>query len=251
MNNLPIELLTKILLNLLPDESCDIVSFKNYFLVNKLWKYIFNQYYFRVMYSKKLGIYNFFKKKYNSSFILNNIFNYTSLINIDCYNKLFLTYNPDLLNIIGYNTIINIPVCKFKKSCCIENLCKTKCYFKHHNIFKYLTNPLMRGIDDLKRHYLVFLYKDLTTNKLNYEFIYHKVNNKQEYITFAGKLNKTYIGMLSSNIPDDHLFYRELNRESYMYMKKLVNNEYCGRPEYDPHHDCFIEGTEGDITLFY
>ena len=37
VNDLPNELLDKILVHLLPDKSCDIEEFKNYFLVNKVW----------------------------------------------------------------------------------------------------------------------------------------------------------------------------------------------------------------------
>ena len=42
INDLPDELLFKILENLLPDKSCNIEEFKNYFLVNKLWCKILN-----------------------------------------------------------------------------------------------------------------------------------------------------------------------------------------------------------------
>ena len=56
INDLPDELLFKILENLLPDKSCDIDEFKSYFLVNTKWKNIFNSHTMLIRFSK-----NFFR----------------------------------------------------------------------------------------------------------------------------------------------------------------------------------------------
>ena len=42
----------------------------------------------------------------------------------------------------------------------------------------------MRGIDDLNRVYLLFLYKDLVSDKIYYEFIYHETLGNEQFVTY-------------------------------------------------------------------
>jgi len=243
MNNLPDELYLHIFENLLPDKSCDLNEFKNYFLVNKQWNELFN--------STQLKME--LKHKYN--LLIYESLTYNKLITQLCLENIMFKINYSLLYIIDYIDLINLPVCKFTNSSCIDNMCHLKkyplCYYNNHNISRYITAPLMRGIDDLGRIYLLFTYMDLETNEYMYEFIYHKTINNTGFLTFSGAFNKTYIGMLSENkLNNDYLFDRELKYDSLNYMKKLLNNERCGIPEYNHALKCFNESKDkGNIVL--
>ena len=252
IQELPNELLEKIFFNLIPGDDCDIEEFKNYFLVNWRWYHIINSFSFRCLYAKSLNIYSFFKKKYNSSFILSRIFNYSALINIDCYNKILLKFNPELINIIGYDNLVNLPVCKLTCSKCINNMCHKECYIDNQKYIKNRSSNLMRGIDDLGRVYILVIYKDLSINKIYYEFIYHETLGREEFVTYSGLMNKTFIGMLSDNrIFTDPVFSRELQLRSYDYLNRLIKNNYCGVPKYDPEKDNFYESNSGFVTIYF
>ena len=58
------------------------------------------------------------------------------------YNKFVVsTYNEDLIKSIGLTNLINLPVCKFNKSKCIDNKCSfnnNKCYYKCHSLTNYI-----------------------------------------------------------------------------------------------------------------
>ena len=114
---------------------------------------------------KSLGIYKFYKKKYDSAFILSSLFSYENLLGITCYNEIFMRFSPELIDIIGYDNLINLPICKFKSSRCINNMCSFRCYNHNHVLGRYVydrESNLMRGVDDLNRTYfLLFIYKDL------------------------------------------------------------------------------------------
>ena len=252
---LPNELLEKIFIYLIPGIECNIQKFRQYFFIDKRLTEILVSFSFRCKYAKNLGIYTFFKKKYNSAFILSNLFNYENLIRITCYNEIFMRFCPEFLNIIGYDNIINLPVCEFKSSKCINNMCSYRCYKHNHVLGRYVYNRdsnLMRGVDDLNRAYLLFIYKDTIADKLYYEFIYHETLGHERFVTYSGKLNNTFIGMLSDNhLFTDPIFSRELQMRSYDYIKRLVNNERCGIVKYNPDLDNFCESNEGDITLYY
>ena len=61
INELPNELLCNIFENLIPDKSCNINDFKNYFLVNKLWNKILNSNTIINTFSKNKKVFPFLK----------------------------------------------------------------------------------------------------------------------------------------------------------------------------------------------
>ena len=73
-----------------------------------------------------------------------------------------------IINIFGFKNLINLPFCKFDNALCIDNKChfshSNKCYLNHHNIQKYITAPIMRGMDSYGRNYLLFVYTNIETN---------------------------------------------------------------------------------------
>ena len=255
INILPNELLEKIFIYFIPGIDCDLCEFRKYFFLDMRWTSILLSFSFRCKYAKKLGIYKFYKKKYDSAFILSSLFSYENLLGITCYNEIFMRFSPELIDIIGYDNLINLPICKFKSSRCINNMCSHRCYKHNHVLGRYVydrESNLMRGVDDLNRTYLLFIYKDTTTDKLYYEFIYHETLGNEKFVTYSGKLNNTFIGMLSDNrLFTDPIFNRELQLRSYNYIKRLVNNEHCGIVTYAPESDNFYESNDGNITLYY
>lgn len=255
INILPDELLEKIFIYFIPGIECDIREFRRYFFIDKRWTSILLSYSFRCKYARSVGIYSFFKKKYNTFNLLGEIFSYQNLLDVTCYNEIFMRFCPEFLDILGYDNLINLPVCKFKSSRCINNMCSFKCYKHNHVLGKYVYDRecnLMRGIDDLNRAYLLFIYKDTVADKLYYEFIYHEVLGDEQFVTYSGKINNTFIGMLSDNrLFTDPIFNREIQMRSYNYIKRLFNDEHCGIVKYNPDLDNFYESDEGNITLYY
>lgn len=247
INELPNELLAKILEYILPDKKCNIEEFKNYFLVNKLWYKILNSNSMLITFSNKYNLCNSLK---------NQKLSYFTLINTLCINNLILKMNPLFLTILTYNSIIKLPFCKFTNSKCIDGLCHLKdsgyCYRNNHCIYNYITYPVMRGIDDLGRIYLLFCYKDLNTNDYHYEFIYHKTIYDESFVTFSGIFNKTYIGMMGENkeYDPDYIYEREINIFSFRYMKKLIYSTKCGIPVYNSVSQTFNESDTEFISLY-
>ena len=256
MDTLPVELYLKIFEHLLPDKFCDIKEFQHYFLVNKFWNTMFNSHQI-----KKLFLTIILKDTEpfieDIKYILNDVSNstqlsYNKLMKHHCYNNILCGYNQELINIIGYYNLIYLPVCKFKNSKCIDNTCFNKqCFYKNHSLEKYITSSLMRGIDDMGRHYLLFVYTNTDTGKLYYEFIYNKrIHNDIIITTYSGMYNNTFIGMLSDGTHYPSINGRELNTLSYNYIKKLLKREKCCIPKYNDYYDIYVETNEGNIELW-
>ena len=258
MDTLFVELKFNIIYFLLPDKYCYIRDYLNYRLVNKEWNYIINSFIMKIEYSKNLNIYSVIDKKKLS---------YKLLYDYHCYKEIYLKYDYLLINTLSFNLIKNLPICYFNKSDCIDKLCSTNCNRNHHNISRYTNNNrLMRGIDNKNRHYLLFIYKNLRTNKIYYEFIYHKqiyfsnfdnfdnFDSSKFMVTYSGIFNNTYIGLLSHkyyNLMNNIENYRELTDESYDYMKRLVKNEQCGIIKYNQNFNLFYESREQLISLYW
>ena len=270
VDDLPNELLLSVFKFLLPDISCNINEFKHYFLVNKKWNSLFNSNCLKnLLYIEAYNI-NYYKqinklnKQYGMAIFKNNIsiirfdntlFTYNDIILKLCYKNIILKTIPSITNyLFTIKEFINLPICQFKNSNCIDNNCHLyngECCYNYHSIFEYITHGVMRGIDDLGRIYLLFTYIDLDTNEYFYEFIYHKNIHNTQFLTYSGEYNKTYIGMLSDNkYFSDYIYEREIHIDSYNYMHKLLNNEKCGVPIYNPILDIYEESNQGNIVLF-
>ena len=253
MNSLPPELKIKIFKHLIPDESYNINEFKSYFLIYKDWFDVLNSLALRIHYSKILGLYydllNIHPLKY-----VHKVLTYDNIILYSGYKYVSQNYSGMMIDIFGHNKLINLPFCKFKRPACIDNKChfikSTKCYLKHHGIQKYITAPIMRGMDTLGRNYLLFVYTNNETNEIMYEFIYNKIINKQIVNSYSGIYNKTYIGMLSDNKIMTKYYSRKINTYSYIYIKKLIDGDLCRIPKYCPDTNQFYESNEGDIILY-
>ena len=249
MNSLPEELSIKIFKHLIPDKSYNINEFKQYFLIYKNWYYILNTLTMKIYFAKLIGLYSF-----NTINKINKILNYDILTNFAGYKYVSSNYNSSLVDIFSVEGLINLPFCKFKKSLCIDNKCHmaktSKCYNRHHNIQKYITHPIMRGMDNIGRNYLLFVYTDSETNEIFYEFIYNKIIHNQLITTYSGIYNKTYIGMLSDNKIINEHFNREIYY-SYIYIKKLLDGDKCTIPKYNTITNQFYESRKGDIKLLW
>ena len=182
MNSLPPELKINIFKYIIPDESYNINEFKSYFLIYKDWFDILISLSFRIYYSKYLGFYNDLLISHSLEYAHTYI-TYDNILKYAGYKYISQNYSGMMIDIFGYNKLIHLPFCKFKNSACIDNKCHfikyTKCYLIHHGIQKYITAPIMRGMDTFGRNYLLFVYTNKETNETMYEFIYNKIINNQ------------------------------------------------------------------------
>ena len=253
MNPLPPELKIKIFKHLIPEESYNINEFKSYFLIYKDWFYILNSLTFKIYYSKMVGLYNELLNIHTLKYIY-KVLNYDTIFQYDGYKYITHNYNAIMIDIFGYNNLINLPFCKFNKPECIDNKChftnSPKCYLTHHGLKKYITAPIMRGMDTLGRNYTLFVYTNKETNEIIYEFIYNKIINNRIINSYSGIYNKTYIGMLSDNKIITKYYSRIINTFSYVYIKKLIDGDLCRIPKYCHETNQFYESNEGDISLY-
>jgi len=252
MNSIPSELKFLIFKHLIPNESYNINQFKSYFLIYKDWYDILTSLTFRIYYSKYLCFYNDLIIAHPLEYV-NSFITYDNILKYAGYKYILQNYSSMMIDIFGYNKLINLPFCKFQKYKCIDNRChftkSTKCYLKNHGIEKYVNASIMRGMDDIGRNYLLFVYTNKDTNEIMYEFIYNKVINKKIINSYSGIYNKTYIGMLSDNKTMTHYYSKIINTYSYVYIKKLIDGDLCRIPTYDYETDQYYESQEGNITL--
>lgn len=247
MNKLSGELKQEIFIFLLPDKYCIIKDIINCMLVCKEWNYLINSVYLKKVY------FDLVFKKRNLYYFNKSVIDYEFTYNIQCYKNIFLRYNKFLINFMSLNFIKHLPVCCFKSSRCIDNMCDYNCYCNNHGLQKFVTGSIMRGIDDKDRHYILFLYKNLTTKEILYEFLYHKeINPKISIISYNGVFNKTYIGLNSETsyyYIDNIFYYKELGLNSYCYLNRLLSYNPCGILKYNPEIDTFYESYDELITI--
>ena len=181
--------------------------------------------------NEMLIIEHFLVKKYylNSDFII--------LVQTEMY--LYKNLCSSLLDFCVNNNfnIINIPVCYFKNSNCVNNICGIKCSNNYHGLLDYVNHYISRGIDDLGRFYILFFYKNYKKNKIYYEFIYQEefnINNiPTKILTYSGYNNICFIGNLSYyNDLVLPYFKRRIKNKSFNYIKRLLNFNLCGIVEY-------------------
>ena len=204
-------------------ESNDINYNRKLIINNVLLKKMYQNEYFIV----KEQIQNFYLNKIpDDLFFFNKINNIVNISNLKKFN------------------ILSLPVCYFKNSRCIDNICDLKCANNYHGLLKYTNHYLSRGIDDKGRFYLLFFYKDFEKNKIFYEFIY-TINflNTDMLLTYSGYNNNCYIGNLSynDNNNDNIFFKRIIKYKSFNYIKRLINFKKCGTVEYELERDKFLE----------
>ena len=274
INQLCTELLVKILSHLIPGTTCDFLNLLKLRQVCQLWKKIFDEPVIWINYSKKIKIYKYlytkYQVKYNiSSFLekqfqtktktnnyalVKSIFNRERILNYDIYNKIIRIYSTRLIDIIGVNTLANAPVINIDHLC-LDHVCGTYCCDNNHFLHDKITAPIMRGIDNTGRPFILFVYKNLETNELVYEFIYnnftHYYFNNIPYSLWTHMSNycNGYIGKSSHKKSHYNVYNntwtlnpdRKLLNKSYNYIERLVNGEMCGIPIYESKYDNYWE----------
>lgn len=185
------------------------------------------------------------RQYFNIEFILNTHVNYY------LYNKIHHQFNGLFKQVLNFNNLggidlLNIPVCYFKNSKCIQNLCGEKCANNYHGLLDYTNHYLSRGFDDQGNFYLLVFYKNYEQNRIYYEFIYttqmQNINTKYDIVTYSGYNNVCYIGNLSYKndwmIPH---YKRRLKPISIEYLLRLINFKKCGPVEFDFEKQKYLE----------
>lgn len=252
MENLPDEILLKIICYNLPIIYCNISDFLKYRLVSKHWKKLVDD-----IETSNQYMNNIFKCKNSKIVYRNKYFNNLKLLyELDCYYNIVKHYNKFFLDLLSLDFIRTLPICYFKNSRCLDNMCSQECYENHHNLNKYvkdIDNGIMRGIDDKGRHYILIFYVNLTTNEILYEFLYHKNEKKNRFdmVTSTGIFNKNYIGLNSFNylLLYNYEYYKELSCDSYSYLIRLLKNMPCGVMKYNCENDMFYESFDEIIKI--
>lgn len=141
--------------------------------------------------------------------------------------------------------VINLPVCYFKDSRCIDNVCGIDCANNYHGLLNYTNHYISRGIDDKGRFYLLFFYKDFEKDRIFYEFIYTislNIYTNSKILTYSGYNNNCYIGNLSNYYdPAYPYFKRRIRHDSFDYAIRLMNFKKCGFVEYDNDEERYFE----------
>ena len=244
MDILPDEIYILIFSFLLPLKYCNLYDIIVCRIVCKKWKRIVDDIEIKNRYLNNI------LSGYNKLIYENDYYNnYYLLYELDCYYNITKKFNIFFLNILTLDYVKKLPICYFKNSRCLDNMCSYNCYLNNHNIYKYIkktNNGIMRGIDDKGRHYIIILYRNLSTNEILYEFLYHKNPNNytriNNMVTYTGIFNKSYIGMNTNN--DTYFYYqnnRTLNIDSYNYVIRLIEHMPCGIMKYNPEIDKFYE----------
>ncbi len=273
INDLCHELLLKIFTFMIPEESCDFKELLKLRLVCQKWKELIDNPYIWIEYSRRIELYPYLHKKYQikynlSKFInkkyhttinpnnklIESVFNSKKILNYDTYHKIIYVYSSKLINAIGHNNLINAPVIKID-DLCLDQVCGSYCINNNHFLHQKIKAPIMRGVDNTGRPFILFTYKNLNSDQLIYEFIYnnfthHYINNIPRNLwTYSGQTPYTYIGNLSykklwydiaTNSFTENLDRKMLNK-SYNYIKRLVDGDDCGIPEYVMKYDNYFE----------
>lgn len=271
------EIINKIFQFLIPNYQCDFKQFLKLRLVCHEWKNIIDEPYIWMFYAKDIGIYKelyekfliknhistFLESKYqsnnktNNNQLLKSVFNQKKILNYDLYCKVLRYYPSKILDIIGNETLANAPVLKINSNC-LDHVCGETCCYNNHFIDKQIKkfkSPIMRGFDDTGRPFILFVYKNLATEELIYEFIYNNFTRNYRgdipysLWTYIGKSGHGYIGSLSYKSADFNMYpfrfknnkNRKLLDKSYNYIARLVKNEMCGIPIYEKKYDNYFE----------
>lgn len=267
------EVILKIFTYNIPDYSFDFNELLKLRLVCHFWKTLIDNPYIWIEYAKDIDIFNylynkytikcnlsnFLQKKYqlnniNDNSIINSIFNRQKILDFDVYNKILRIYPQKIINAVGLEKLVNAPVL-YINNLCLDHVCGQYCCENNHFLHDKITAPIMRGLDNTGRPFILFVYKNLETNELVYEFIYnnfthnYKRNRPVSLWTYMGQYTKTYIGNLSHKKsyfnPYENSFQNNINRKllnkSYNYIERLVNGEICGIPIYESKYDNYWE----------
>ena len=271
------EIIYRVFLFLIPDYQCDFREFLKLRLICHQWKNIIDEPYIWIFYAKDIGIYGELHKKFliknnisifletkyqtlnktNDIQLLKSIFNQKKILEYDLYYKVLRYYPPKILDIIGSDTLANAPVLHINDRC-LDHVCGGTCCYHNHYIDKQIQkfkSPIMRGFDNTGRPFILFVYKNLVTEELIYEFIYNNFTRNYRgdipysLWTYIGQFSNTYIGSLSYKTNNYNIFTntfrnntnRNLLRKSYNYIKRLVAGDDCGIPIYENKYDNYWE----------
>ena len=232
---LPDELILNIIIQSFPYETMDFRTFFNMrYVCKQFYNVVHNNFFIDKLI---ICIHSSLKERIKSTFInLDKVeFNFFSRLIYEYIHNLIkhhiiVTYETNLINAIGgINAFMKLPSI-YMNSKCIDNLCGCNCINKFHSILDYIDSPIVKGIDDKERPFVLFIYQNTTTKKIFFEFIYKHISST---ITYSGINFDTYIGNKSTNYMCRYsTAYRPLNYKSYDYIERLVKGENVGTVSY-------------------
>ena len=233
--DLPDELILNIINQSFPYETMD---FRTFFNIRYVCKRFYNAVHNNFFIDKLIKcIHSSLKEKIKSTFVnLDKVeFNFFSRLMYEyIYNlikkHLIVTYGANLVKAIGgFDAFMKLPSI-YMNSECIENLCGGECVNTFHSIINYIDVPIVKGVDDKERPFILFIYQNVKTETFFFEFVYKNITST---ITYSGINFDTYIGNKSTNYTCRYsTAYRPLNYKSYDYIERLVKGKDVGVVSY-------------------
>jgi hypothetical protein len=167
-------------------------------------------------------------------------------------NHLIVTYGNNLVKVIGgVDAFMKLPSI-YVDSTCIENLCGGECVTTFHSIINFIDSPIVKGVDDKERPFVLFIYQNTTTKKFFFEFVYKNSKPSHLNMTYSGINFDTYIGNKSTNYTCRYsTTYRPLNYKSYDYIERLVKGKDVGAVSYKHNLSEAEEDFSNKIILNY
>tara|TARA_B110001469_G_scaffold121435_1_gene130898 strand:- start:1799 stop:3169 length:1371 start_codon:yes stop_codon:yes gene_type:complete len=234
--NIPDELLINIIIESLPYETMD---FRTFFRIRYVCKRFYNAIHNNFFIDKLIKSFHQPLKKRIAKTVINldkiefTFFSrviYEYIHNI-IKNHIIITYGKNLINVIGgFDKFIKLPSI-YMDSKCIDNLCGCSCINTFHSILNSIDNPIVKGVDDKQRPFVLFIYQNTTTKQYFFEFIYK--NSISNNVTYSGINFDTYIGNKSTDYTCGiSTSYRHLKYKSYDYIDRLVKGKDVGVVSY-------------------
>jgi hypothetical protein len=160
-------------------------------------------------------------------------------------NHIIITYSTNLVKVVGgFDAFMKLPSI-YVDSACIENLCGGDCVNAFHYITTIINTPIVKGVDDKSRPFVLFIYQNTNTKQFFFEFIYNNSKPTRMNMTYSGINFDTYIGNKSTNYTCKFsTSYRPLKYKSYDYIERLVKGGDVGVVSYLPS----LSETEEDIS---
>lgn len=197
---------------LIPYENVDFNTFLNYRLINRLWCSIIDS----------PAVY----KSMVSGFHIDEDccgIDKNRIIQMAIATKKHL-YDFRLIEIFhGFDNLVNLPVLYHVPGLLLNNMIDIWTVLKRHMPYN-----LMRGVDTWGRHFIAIKYLNLRNNEEYVEILYNKklnlkLNLNLNFWTYAGELNKCYIGNINMHMNPS----RELRNDNYEMFYRIFSQNKC------------------------
>jgi hypothetical protein len=194
---------------LIPYENVDFNTFLNYRLIDRLWCSIIDS---TAVYKSIVSGFHIITNSDGDS-------DKKRIIQMAIATKKHL-YDFRLIEIFhGFDKLMKLPVLYHVPGLLLDNMIDIWAILKRHMPYN-----LMRGVDTWGRHFIAIKYLNLRNNEEYVEILYNKkLNLNLNFWTYAGELNKCYIGSINIHMNPS----RELRNDNYEMFYRIFSQNKC------------------------